>query len=78
MINSNMNIFAVLLMIASAILIGNLIRLFNCTRATWAATKVPVERFKAAVLLLIYVAITGVFLYCACVTICDVYCPLFD
>jgi len=78
MINNNMYIFSALIVIAVLLLMGNLIRLFTCTRRSWGLTQDPMERFKATALFTIYLIITGFFVWCACASLCDIYCPLFD
>ncbi len=75
MINNSMYLYSFFIVVAIVILMGNLIRLMNCTRRSWAETKNNTERFKAAALFLLYVAITGVFVWCACASLCDIYCP---
>lgn len=73
-----MYIFSAFVVLAVIILMGNLIRLGNCTLRMWKETKDPTERFKGVALFTLYVIITGVFVWCACASLCDIYCPIFE
>jgi len=73
-----MYLFTAFVLIAIAVLAANLVRLFACTRGTWRRTTDTTERVKAAILFLLYFIITGVFVWCACASLCDIYCPIIE
>jgi len=76
MINNSMYIFSAFVVLAVIVLMGNLTRLGMCTVRMWKETTAPLDRFKSVSLFLIYATITGVFVWCACASLCDIYCPL--
>ena len=69
-----MEIFTALLIIAMVVLIGNLVRLGNCTRVVLMKPLGSQERIKAYLLFFMYLVITGVFVYCGAVSLCNMWC----
>lgn len=65
-LNNTMDTFSLLLCIAVIVLIGNLLRLLYCTVKNCRRTDSRKEQFQSIMLFLMYLAITGFFIFFAC------------